>query len=235
VIGIMTYAEEAQFGLVDTFAAVLPLSYVHGVHESGGRAVLITPDDPDTDILERIDGIVFAGGSDIDPTLFGERAHPAAHVKPDRDAAELLMMRAAIEADLPIFGICRGMQLMAVAYGGWLHQHLPDVLGTDYHRPAAGPKFGQHPVRFAPGSKCQEILGDEVIVNSFHHQGIADPGRLTPVGWSPQDGLIEATEDPAKTFVLGVQWHPEDSTDFRLFAAHIEAARARRDRHAPVP
>jgi putative glutamine amidotransferase len=240
VIGIMTYTEEAQFGLVDTFAAVLPLSYVHAVHESGGRAVLITPDDPDVDILERIDGIILAGGSDVDPKLYGEPAHPTVHPRPARDTAELMMLTAAVQADLPVFGICRGMQLMAVAYGGRLYQHLPDVLGHTNHRPVTGPKFGQHPVNFAPGSRCQAILGESVTVNSYHHQGIADPGRLTAVGWSPDDGLIEAMEDPARTFVLGVQWHPEDSTDFRLFEAHVAASAARADRtrvtgHAPVP
>lgn len=232
VIGITTYAEEARFGLNDTFAAVLPLSYVHAVHESGGRAVLITPDDPDVDILERIDGIVFAGGSDVDPGLYGERPHPTVNVKPERDAAELLMMRAAIAAGLPLFGICRGMQLLAVAYGGRLHQHLPDVLGHHDHRPIAGPKFGEHSVRFASGSICQSVLGESVVVNSFHHQGVADPGSLIPTGWSPEDGLIEALEDRVARFVVGVQWHPEDTTDFRLFAAHVEAARARRGRPA---
>jgi putative glutamine amidotransferase len=230
VIGITTYAEEARFGLVDTFAAVLPLSYVHAVHESGGRAVLITPDDPDVDVLYRIDGILFTGGSDVDPGLYGEKPHPTVKPQPDRDAAEMFLLRAAIEADLPIFGICRGMQLMVVAYGGRLHQHLPDVLGHHNHRPVTGPKFGEHAVRLQDGSLCHSILGSSVIVNSFHHQGVADPGRLTPVGWSPEDGLVEAMEDPSHTFLVGVQWHPEDTTDFRLFAAHVEAARARRDR-----
>jgi putative glutamine amidotransferase len=230
VIGVTTYAEETRFGLQDTFAAVLPLSYVHAVHESGGRAVLITPDDPDVDILYRIDGILFTGGSDVDPGLYGEKPHPTVSVRPERDAAELLLMRAAIEADLPILGICRGMQLMTVAYGGRLHQHLPEVLGHHGHRPITGPKFGEHEVRFRPGSRCHAILGESVLTNSFHHQGVKDPGRLKPVGWSPEDGLIEALEDPERTFVLGVQWHPEDTSDFRLFAAHVEAARERQER-----
>jgi len=230
IIGITTYAEEARFGLQDTFSAVLPLSYVHAVHVSGGRAVLITPDDPDTDILERIDGIVFTGGSDVDPALYGERPHPTTSVKPERDAAELLLMRAAIAADLPTFGICRGMQLMVVAYGGRLHQHLPDVLGHNNHRPVAGPKFGEHPVRMEPGSAAYKILGEQVPVNSYHHQGIADPGRLAPTGWCPEDSLIEVVEDPTRGFILGVQWHPEDNGDFRLFEAHVEASADNRAR-----
>jgi putative glutamine amidotransferase len=227
VIGLTTYAEETRFGLQDTFAAVLPLAYVHAVHSTGGRAVLITPDDPDEDILDRIDGIIFAGGSDVDPALYGEAPHPTTNVKPERDAAEMLLLRAALARDLPLLGICRGMQLMAVAYGGRLHQHLPDVLGHTGHRPTSGPKFGQHPVRLVAGTLCQKILGDEVSVNSFHHQGIADPGRLSVSGWCPEDELIEAAEDPSRTFAIGVQWHPEDTNDFRVFAALAEAAAER--------
>jgi len=224
VIGLTTYAEETRFGLQDTFAAVLPLAYVHAVHTSGGRAVLITPDDPDVDILDRIDAIVFAGGSDVDPALYGEHPHPTTNVKPERDEAEMLLLRAALERDLPLLGICRGLQLMAVAYGGRLHQHLPDVLGHTGHRPTSGPKFGEHPVRLVAGTMCHKILGDEVIVNSFHHQGIADAGGLTAAGWCVEDELLEAAEDPNRTFAMGVQWHPEDTNDFRLFAALVEAA-----------
>ncbi len=224
VIGLTTYAEETRFGLQDTFAAVLPLAYVHAVHASGGRAVLITPDDPDVDILDRIDGILFAGGSDVDPALYGETPHPTTSVKPERDKAEMMLLRAALTRNLPLLGICRGLQLMVVAYGGRLHQHLPDVLGHTGHRPTSGPKFGEHPVRLAPGTLGQKILGDEIIVNSFHHQGVADPGGLVPSGWCPEDELIEIAEDPNRTFALGVQWHPEDTSDFRVFAAVVEAA-----------
>ncbi|HEY3008295.1 MAG TPA: gamma-glutamyl-gamma-aminobutyrate hydrolase family protein [Micromonosporaceae bacterium] len=228
VIGLTTYAEEARFGLQDTFAAVLPFSYVHAVHSSGGRAVLIAPDEPDDDVLAGLDGIMFTGGSDVDPALYGEQPHPTTNVKPERDAAEIVLLRAALAADLPILGICRGMQLMVVAYGGRLHQHLPDVLGHLNHRPMTGPKFGEHTVRLQPGSHCHAVLGDVVLVNSFHHQGIADPGQLTAVGWCPEDDLIEVVEDASRTFAVGVQWHPEDTTDFRLFEALVEAARQRR-------
>ncbi len=232
IIGLTTYAEEARFGLQDTFAAVLPLSYVHAVHQSGGRAVLVTPDDPDPDVLDGLDGIMFTGGSDVDPAFYGERPHPTTHVKPERDRAELVLLRAAIEARLPILGICRGLQLMTVAYGGRLHQHLPDVLGHHNHRPITGPKFGQHGVTLTPGTKAHAILGDSLTVNSFHHQGVADAGRLVASGWCPQDDLIEVVEDPALPFAVGVQWHPEDTTDFRLFAALVEAAA---DRRVSVP
>jgi putative glutamine amidotransferase len=223
VIGLTTYAEEARFGHNETFAAVLPLSYVRAVHASGGRAVLITPDDVGVDTLDGLDAIIFTGGSDVDPARYGEQPHPTSVVKPERDAAELLMMRAAIEADLPVLGICRGMQLLTVAYGGRLHQHLPDILGHHDHRPIIGPKFGEHPVRLSPGSACHRALGESAMVNSFHHQGVKDPGRLRPTGWCPADDLIETVEDPDRTFVVGVQWHPEETTDLRIFAALMAA------------
>lgn len=238
LIGLTTYAEQARFGLQDTFAAALPMAYVHAVHASGGRAVLVTPDEPGTDVLDGLDGIVFTGGADVDPARYGEPPHPATYIRPERDAAEMLLLAATLETDLPAFGICRGAQLMAVAAGGRLHQHLPDLLGHHNHRPAADPRqggralLGEHPMTLAPGSLAHKILGASLTVNSFHHQGIADPGRLTPTGWCPEDDLIEVVEDPARKFALGVQWHPEDSTDLRLFAALVEAAGEYRSRRS---
>jgi putative glutamine amidotransferase len=203
-------------------AALLPQTYVESITTAGGRAVILPPDDTDADVLRRLDALVLAGGADLSPDLYGEETGPLTHTRPDRDRGEIALVRAAIGMDLPMLGVCRGMQLLAVAHGGRLHQHLPDVLGHDKHRPAPG-LYGSHGVTVAPGSLLASIV-DDGEVNTYHHQGVADPGRLTPSGWA-DDGLIEAVEDPAKRFVLGVQWHPEESGDMRLFQALVRAAR----------
>ena len=228
LIGLTTYGENITFRDHPQYVAALPMTYIHAVHAAGGRAVLITEDDPGTDVLDALDGIVFTGGADVAPDLYGEVAHPETGTRPARDALELPLMRAAIEADLPMLAICRGMQMMAVAYGGSLYQHLPDVLGHDAHAPAAV-QYGAHDVRFVPGTAVHAVLGDACAVNSRHHQGVADPGSLTVAGRVPgefADGaeLIEAVEDPSRRFALGVQWHPEATDDNRLFAALVQAA-----------
>jgi putative glutamine amidotransferase len=231
LIGLTTYMDTATYGANQRYVAVLPMAYIRAVHRSGGRAVLITPDDPGPDVLDRLDGLILTGGSDVDPARYGEAAHPETVTRPGRDDLEFLLLRAALDRDLPVLAICRGFELLVVEYGGRLHQHLPDALGHSRHRPTTGepyetehgPRYGQHPVRLEPGTRCHKVLGDEVVVNSLHHQGVADVGRLTPAGWEPTDNLLEAVEDPAHTFVLGVQWHPEDLADPRLFDALVEA------------
>jgi len=234
VIGLTTYGEQVRLGAGEQYVAALPMAYVHAVQASGGRAVLLPEDDPGTDVLDALDGIVFSGGADVSPSLYGEAPHPETYLRPARDAAEMTLMRGALDRDMPLLAICRGMQLLTVAYGGRLFQHLPDVLGDDGHRPAAG--YGSHDVRLAPGSACATMLGDRTTVNSLHHQGIADVGSLTATGWAipvsslATDGLVEAVEDPSKPFVVGVQWHPEQMTDRRLFDGFIRAVRESRDR-----
>lgn len=231
LIGITTYAQEVRFGAGPMYAAALPMAYVRAVNDTGGRAVLLPPHDAGKDLVDHLDGLVLAGGSDVDPAGYGQAPHPTTDVRPDRDEAELRLMHAALDADLPVLGVCRGMQLLVTAYGGRLHQHLPEVLGHERHRPpepapGATLAYGEHRVRLAVDSRAAAVLGPEVLVNTFHHQGIADPGGLTPTGWS-DDGLCEVVEDPARRFLLGVQWHPEDLADQRVFAALAEAAARR--------
>jgi putative glutamine amidotransferase len=234
LIGLTTYAEAQRLSGRDVATVSIPTRYVEAVNASGGRAVLIPSDDAGEDVLDHLDGIVLCGGSDLGPQYYGEEPHPSVVLtRPVRDAAEMLFVRAALARDLPLLGVCRGLQVMVVACGGRLHQHLPDALGSDRHRPAGGPRHGQHAVRLLLGSLGQRVLGDEVGVNSFHHQGVADPGRLKATGWCPDDGLIEVVEDPDRTFALGVQWHPEDTTDHRVYAALVQAAAARRP-HSPA-
>ena len=222
LIGLTTYVQNARYSSFEAPSAVLPLAYVESVHASGGRAVLITTDDPGPDVLDRIDGIVFTGGSDVEPVHYGDEPHAETKWVEQRDRAELLLLRAALERDLPLLGVCRGFQLMVVAAGGRLHQHLPDVFGHGGHRLPANET---HRVVLTAGTLCHKILGDELAVNSLHHQGVADPGTLTPAGWCPGDDLLEAAEDPTRSFAIGVQWHPEMSTDRRVFEALVAAAR----------
>ena len=225
LIGVTSYVERAHWGVWEVPAALVPHGYVQAIASHGGRALILPPDDVDADVLDVLDGLVFAGGADIDPSLYGAEPHERTiGLRPDRDAGELTLMRAALARDLPMLGVCRGGQLMAVAHGGALIQHLPDAVGTDDHRPDLG-VYGWHRVRFAEGSMIDRVLDGELKVNSYHHQGIADAGSLTVVGWA-EDGTVEAVEDPARRFLLGVQWHPEATEDHRLFGALVEATRA---------
>jgi len=222
-----TYAEPQRLSGRELAAVSLPLAYVRAVHASGGQAVLIPSDGVGEELLDRLDGLVLCGGSDLEPSWYGEAPHETVVTRPQRDAAEMLLLRGALERDLPVLGVCRGLQLLAVHYGGRLHQHLPDVLDSDRHRPAGEPRYGEHTVRVEAGTLSHKVLGDEVGVNSFHHQGIAEVGSLRATGWCPVDGLVEVAEDPDRRFVLGVQWHPEDTEDHRVFAAVVEAAASR--------
>jgi putative glutamine amidotransferase len=235
LIGLTAYARKVQYNNNDVMAGMLPMTYVRAVHATGGRAVLITPDDPGTDVLDSLDGIMFAGGADIDAKHWNAEPHPAIDVDEPRDTSELMLMRAALDMDLPTLGVCRGMQVMAVASGGSLHQHLPDLIGHDGHRAAPGTDpmaadasaYGRHDVVVKTGSRAHALLGQHLSVNSFHHQGVDDPGEFVATGWCPDDRVLEIIEHPARTFALGVQWHPERTEDLRVFAALTEAAARR--------
>ncbi|MDG6104496.1 gamma-glutamyl-gamma-aminobutyrate hydrolase family protein [Dactylosporangium aurantiacum] len=222
VVGITAYVEPARWGVWDTRAVLVPEGYVRMVREAGARPVVLPPSPDDaTDLVRRLDGLVLAGGADIEPAHYGAPAHPRTMTRPDRDSGELAVLAAALDADLPVLGVCRGMELLAVACGGTLTQHLPDVLGNERHQPAPG-VYGAHPARFAPGSRAAEIFGPVAEINSYHHQAVDDPGTLTVTGWADDD-VIEAVELPARRFVLGVQWHPEEAADVRPFAALVRA------------
>jgi len=225
VVGITSYIEQAKWGVWDQPAVVLPYSYVRALEAAGARAVVLPPSPDGADeAVARLDAVVFAGGADLDPALYDDAPHPATlGIRPDRDAGELPLLQAALRADLPVLGICRGMQLLAVAHGGKLVQHLPDLVGHERHRPAPG-VYGQHEVRTATGSLAQSLLGENVLVPSYHHQGLALPGSLTVSGWADDDSP-EVVEDPARRFLLGVLWHPEAGTDPRLFDALVAATR----------
>lgn len=228
VIGLSTYVEPARWGAWEVPAALLHTWYVDAVREAGGRAVLLPPDSGDADVLDRLDGFILIGGADVGPANYGAEPHPTVDTpRVERDASELLLCRGARERDLPMLGICRGMQVMAVAHGGSLLQDLPDAGFGLVHREVPG-NFTQHPVTLAEGSRIAAIYGAQRIdTNSSHHQGVADPGTLTPTGWA-DDGLIEVLEAPDAKFALGVQWHPEHpdrrTAELPLFQALVAAA-----------
>ena len=222
VIGITSYVEVARWGAWDRLAALVPYTYVEAVRAAGGRAVLLPPDDLDGDVVSRVDGLLLAGGADVDPARYHAPAHPRTVSRPDRDAGEATVLSAALAADLPVLAVCRGMQLLAVTLGGRLHQHLPELVGHEGHQPVPG-TFGAQQVSTVPGSRIAAILGGNTAVSCHHHQAVADPGPLVPTAYTA-DGVVEALEDPARRFLLGVQWHPEETPGDPVVAAFVRAA-----------
>lgn len=223
LIGISTYLEQSRFGLWDTPAAVLPRGYLDGVVVAGGTPVLLPPvGEWEPGHLSRLDGLVIAGGADIDPARYGaDRAETTGHPRHDRDTSERALIDLALAGGLPLLAVCRGMQLLNVALGGTLHQHLPDEVGNTDHLVRPG-TFGRVPVKIEPGSRVAAILGSQVDGHCHHHQAVDRLGTgLVPVGWAG-DGSVEAVELPGERFVVGVQWHPEENgADRRLFEALV--------------
>jgi putative glutamine amidotransferase len=227
VIGITTYLTLARFGVWEDDAALIPAAYVRAVEAAGGRALLVPPSMEGIDeTLGALDGLLFSGGSDLDPEIYGQQAHAETDgVVPERDRAELALLQAALERDMPVLAVCRGSQVLNVACGGDLVQHLPDVVGDEKHKHTPG-VFADHDVDLVSGTRVQQILGDHAPVKSHHHQGYGQLGEGLREAARADDGTIEALEDPSRRFALGVLWHPEAGEDFALFEALVEEARA---------
>jgi gamma-glutamyl-gamma-aminobutyrate hydrolase PuuD len=224
VVGITTYLTPAAWGAWQLDAALVPADYVRGVVRTGGSPLLVPPGADLDATLAVVDGLVFSGGSDLDPELYGADAHPETNgIVRERDDFELSLMRAALERDVPMLAICRGSQMLNVALGGDLEQHVPDRVHSDLHKQVNG-TFAEHDVEVLAGTRLASLLGDRQDVKSHHHQGFgALGGGLVEAARAP-DGTLEALEDPSRRFTLGVLWHPEAAEDEALFAALVAAA-----------
>jgi putative glutamine amidotransferase len=204
---------------------------VRAVTRAGGVPLLVPPGAAYEETLESVDGLIFSGGSDLDPELYGEQAHPETDgwVR-ERDDFELGLMQAALARDVPLLAICRGSQVLNVALGGDLEQHVPDRVSTNVHKETPG-VFAEHDVAVVPGTKLASILGTGSDVKSHHHQGYGELGSGLREAARAPDGTVEALEDPSHRFVVGVLWHPEEGEDVALFEALVrEAAEYRASR-----
>jgi putative glutamine amidotransferase len=230
-IGVTCNLETVRYGEWTEPAAMVPLTYVRAIARAGGRPLLLAPTAADLEdpgeLLDLLDGVLITGGADVDPAAYGEPAHPETDAtSTERDAFELLLVRAAAARDLPCLGICRGMQVVNVAYGGALEQHLPDRLADDIHRGANG-DFSDHRVAVEAGSLAALAAGaPDAPVKSYHHQGVARVGDgLRVTARAERDGTAEAVEDAGRRFMLGVLWHPEEDEADRLIGAFVRACR----------
>jgi gamma-glutamyl-gamma-aminobutyrate hydrolase PuuD len=237
LIGVTTYRQDTQWWSWDRDAAVVPGRYLDMVVKAGGWPVLIPPlggsiADPGTvvgsavdPLIDVLDGLVVIGGGDVSPARYGQESDSRVGGVSDlRDDLELRFLDAALDRDLPLLAICRGLQVMNVLFGGTLVQYLPDVLGSTRHQPAAG-AFGEVTVTTEPATHVHRLLGPSVDVLCSHHQAIDALGESLLVSARSDDGVIEAAEVLGRAFAVGVQWHPEENGDTRLFAGLVEAAR----------
>ena len=226
LIGITSYAQDARWGVWHMPAVLIPLDYVDAVERAGGRAFVIPPTEDGVDeTLAVLDGVVFSGGADVDPSRYGAEPHPETDTpQRRRDAGEMALLEAALERDMPVLAICRGFQLLNVARGGDLVQHLPEEVGHDDHKQVPG-EFAVHPVEVKEGTRLASIVGERSDVTSHHHQGLGKVGDgLVETAWAA-DGTLEGVEDPSRRFAVGVQWHPEAGEDAALFEALVDEAR----------
>lgn len=233
-VGLSAYVEDARWGVWDQPATLLPTNYVETVAAAGAVPILLPPIVPDgagaaAVAVTSIDALVLTGGPDVDPDRYGaEAGEHTDRPRTERDAWEVALLRAALDADVPVLAVCRGAQLLNVACGGTLHQHLPDVAGADpvAHRPQLG-TFGGVAITVTPGSRLAAIVGEQVTGSCHHHQAIDRLGDGLVVTARAADGTVEGVELDGGAYAVGVQWHPEQDHDTRLFAALIEAAGAR--------
>ena len=225
LIGITTYLTRARFGSWEEESALVPADYVRAVEAAGGRALLVPPsDDGVEETLDALDGVVFSGGSDLDPSTYGQEPHEATYgIVEARDRAELALLQAALARDLPVLAVCRGSQLLNVALGGDLVQHLPDVVGDERHKEQPG-EYAHHDVAIEPETRLGGLIGHHAPVKSHHHQGFGRLGDGLREAARADDGTVEALEDPSRRFALGVLWHPEAGEDMRLFEALVREA-----------
>jgi putative glutamine amidotransferase len=230
LVGITTYITPARFGGWEEESALVPADYTRAVEKAGGRPLLVPPsEDGVEETLDVLDAVIFSGGSDLDPTAYGQDPHPeTTGVEEDRDRAELALLQAALARDMPVLAVCRGSQVLNVALGGDLVQHLPDVVGDDKHKHTPG-VYADHDVDLVPGTRIGALLGDHAPIKSHHHQGFGRLGDGLREAARAEDGTVEALEDPSRRFTLGVLWHPEAGEDMRLFEAFVGEARAYRE------
>lgn len=231
-IGVTTYLEPVVMGLWDRPGSMLPRVYSDCVIAAGAAVVTLPPQPPTAEAVERVldsvDGLMLTGGKDVDAALYGQEAHAENDApRPDRDAWEISLVRAAIARDLPVLGICRGLQVLNVALGGTLIQHLPDVIGSNRYS-YGGAVFADNPVLTVAGTRTAAMLGERLTVKSYHHQAIDRVAEGLTVTAHGDDGIIQAVEIDGMSFGLAVQWHPEESPDdLRLFEALVTAAARR--------
>jgi putative glutamine amidotransferase len=226
LVGITSYAEDARWGVWELPAALVPLAYVRAVERAGGRPLVVPPSaEAVEETLDALHGLVLSGGADLDPASYGAEPHAETDgVRPERDGAELALLEAALARDLPVLAVCRGSQILNVARGGDLVQHLPEVVGHEGHKDTPG-VFSDHDVEVVSGTKLHDVVGGRAPVKSHHHQGYGSLGKGLRESARAEDGTVEAIEDPSRRFALGVLWHPEEGEDAALFEALVAEAR----------
>jgi putative glutamine amidotransferase len=226
LIGITCFIRDTSYGKWNRNAAILPSAYLSAVERAGGIPMIIPPAGDMTTLLDAIDGLIISGGPDVSPARYNQEPGPmTVEFYPNQDETEIDLISEALNRDMPLLGVCRGMQILSIANGGTLHQHLVDTPGHEGHGGYDGTST-DHSVIVEEDSLLCNVMGKSFTVNSTHHQGVADPGSLSISAVSGHDGLIEAVERRDKKFCLGVQWHPERKGHDLLFAALVEAARS---------